>query len=232
MTPALRLLPGAALAAASLLIVAGCASDRPERPAAARNLKPPPPMGGEETFFDGRITAELRTGAGFGDAGKPDDAKADGGGRHGGGGFRMGGGGGGRHGRGGGGGGEGGGGGPSVGDAIEQDQINNIRRAAASGGPPVFIHLRFTNHGTAHADVLVADFLSELGNFVVQPEKLSLDPGQSAEVEPMTSRLAAAVEQVDVTLALRLDGRGERKTITLHQLPAPPAPESAAPPKS
>jgi hypothetical protein len=230
------------LAAVALLsLVAGCEGDQAYRKAAEsrQHAKPPPPLAGKETFFDGRITAELQTGAGFGDAGKLDESTpgTGGGGRHGGGGGGMhmgggGGGGGGRHG-GGGGGGRSPDSDPSVSDSIEQDQIMNMRRAAASGGPPVIIHLRFTNNGTAHADLAITDFLSELGNFVVQPEKLALDPGQSAEVEPMTSRLAGEIAQADITLTLSLDGHAEKKVITLFLVPTPPpsaTPPDAAPP--
>ncbi len=77
------------------------------------------------------------------------------------------------------------------------------------------IHLRFTNHGITKAELLIADFLSPLGNFVVTPDKLSLEPGQSAEVEPMTSRIAGEISGATVTLALRLAGQGERKNIVL-----------------
>ena len=239
MTAPLRFSPRAASALAAivgLFFVAGCESDHPYRQASARHRPPPPPLSGKETFFDGRITAEVQTGAGFGDAGKLDETKpGGGGGRHGGGGgggFRMGGGGGGRH-----GGGGGGRGAPadesSIADNIEQEKVMNMRRAAASGGPPVLIHLRFTNNGTTHADLFITDFLSDLGNFVVEPEKLALEPGQSAEVEPMTSRLAEEVAQVDITLSLRLEGHGDKKVITLHQVPAPPpaasAPDTPAP---
>lgn len=218
-----------------VLVLSACESDHPSRDSARRHQPPPPPLAGQETFFDGRITAELKTGAGFGDSGKPDENAPTGGGRRGGGGgMRMGGGG--RHGGGGGGGGRGyGSNEPSVSDTIEQDQISNIRRAAANGGPPVYIHLRFTNNGTQHADLIVADFLSELGNFVVEPEKLALEPGQSLEVEPMTSRLAE-MAQAEVTLTLRLDGKNEKKTIALAPIPTPPpaAPDTppAAPPPS
>lgn len=93
-------------------------------------------------------------------------------------------------------------------------------RRAANPNPPVMIHLRFTNNGTTKADLLIADFLSPLGNFVVEPDKLSLEPGQTLEVEPMTSRLAGEISGAAVTLALRLNGQGEKKIIQLILVPA------------
>jgi len=227
---------GLLFAAASFaLALAGCASDEPAR--RAESPRHPrahvPPLVGHETFFNGQITAELNVGSGPGFPGKPGQEGDEAGPepkRHGsGGGFRMGGmggGGGSRH----HGGGEGGemGGGPegSAADQVERQQMSAMRHAA-NLNPPVMIHLRFTNHGTTRAELLVADFLSPLGNFVVEPEKLELEPGQTIEVEPMTSRLVGEISGAAVTLALRLAGQGEKKTINLTIVPE--APPSAAP---
>ncbi|HEY4301954.1 MAG TPA: hypothetical protein VGM73_13840 [Candidatus Didemnitutus sp.] len=217
---------GAAAALLALLLITGCESDHPDQANRRPHLPPPPPLAGQETFFNGQVLAEIKTGAGFGDAGKPDDATPSTGnaGHHGGGGHM----GGGRHGRGGGGGSSGD---SSGGATIEQDEIANIRRAAAAGGPPMLIHLRFTNHGPTHVDLSVVDFLSELGNFVVQPETVSLDPQQSVEVDPMTSRLVAEAGEANITLVLRSSTHTEKKTIALAPVPAPPgSPAEASPP--
>jgi len=93
------------------------------------------------------------------------------------------------------------------------------------GSPPVMIHLRFTNNGPEKADLIIADFLSPLGNFAVRPDKLALEPGQSLEVDPMTSRLAGEVTGGEITLSLKLGKETETKTVTLE-----PKPESAPPP--
>ncbi len=229
-------------AALLLLFVAGCASESPHHGRGSRQ-PPPPPLVGEETFFNGQITAELKVGAGVEFEGKADERGGGGGAReqhggHGGGGFRAGGGFGGGFGAGGGGGGHhGGGGGAPPDGALGADRGMMMRPMPGAGGPPMMIHLRFINHGPEPAELLVADFLSPLGNFVVQPEKVSLAPGEAVEVEPMTSRLSADVGDIPVTLALRLRGQPEKKTIVLHVAPAaPPAgqttpPPDAAPPK-
>ena len=148
----------------------------------------------------------------------------------GGGGFHMGGGGG-------GGGRHHGGDGDSDGQSgdmsaqAEREHLQAMRHSAASTNPPVMIHLRFTNNGATHADLLIADFLSPLGNFVVQPEKLALEPGQTVEVEPMTSRLVGEISGTTVTLALRLAGLGEKKIIPLSIVPgATPGPPPAETP--
>lgn len=88
------------------------------------------------------------------------------------------------------------------------------------GGRPVMIHLRLTNHGPAAVELQITDFLSPLGNFVVRPEKLTLEPGQSLETEPMTSQLAGAFSEATATLVLRLGDRAEKRSFPLKALPA------------
>ena len=75
---------------------------------------------------------------------------------------------------------------------------------------------------------MIADFLSPLGNFVVQPEKFTLEPGQELAVEPMTSRLAGEMSSGEISLSLKSGGTTETKTITLALQPeAAPPPEPA-----
>ncbi len=223
---------------AALLLAAGCASDdgRPPR-GAGKHREHFPTMAGQETFFKGSITAEVLVGAmtGF------DQESGPGGGGPGGGG-----GGGGHH-RGGGGGmrmkmtggmhdgapvGLGGapGGGGGDGDDPGRATAMATQRAERNGSPPVMIHLRFVNNGAAKADLVIADFLSPLGNFVVQPEKFSLEPGASLEVEPMTSRLAGDPSGGEISLSLKVGGETETKTIPLALKPdaAPPVPSDPA----
>lgn len=209
------------------LIAAGCASDEGPRPRTGRRSPPLPNLTGQETFFDGRIVAELKVGAmtGFN---RGSEGPGGGGEDHGG--RRRGGG------RGHGGSGMGGGGHHEEGEpgpdsaTPEQTQLRTARRAEQMGSPPVMIHLRFTNTGSERAELVIADFLSPLGNFVVTPEKLSLEPGQSVEVEPMTSRLAGEITGGEISLALHLGSRQETKTITLQPEPAQAAPNPTARP--
>jgi hypothetical protein len=96
------------------------------------------------------------------------------------------------------------------------------------------MRLRLTNHGESPLEVEVLDFNSELGNFVVQPAKLTLPPGEPVEAEPMLSRLGVpAVEEIPLTVRLRVGGRsGQAETQILRlrprtdvaaQVPAAPA---------
>ena len=204
--------------------------DRGGEPAVAR--APVPEMEAHGTFFAGQIETDVLLGrAGFPAraAGRGDAAS----GGRGGGGFRggFGGGGGGR--RGGMGGGRGGGGG---------DAASERGQAARSGdepGPnirpvnetPVRFHLRLTNHGAAAIDVEVADFNSDLGNFVVQPRKITLPPGEPIEADPMISQLGVKAEEIPLTITIRANGRSERQVLPLRvkATPAAAAPSASTP---
>ncbi len=98
-----------------------------------------------------------------------------------------------------------------------------------SMGPALMIHLRFTNHGAGRVQLRIDDFSSPLGNFAVQPEVLALDPGQSLETEPMSSRLAAGLSETDATLVLRVGEKAEKKIISLRAVPGATPGDAAAP---
>jgi len=140
----------------------------------------------------------------------------------GGGGFRMGGGGG------MGSGGPGGGRGRRGPRGDDDDGPRSVMRA--SNLPPVQLRLRLTNHGSTPAEVQVLDFNSEIGNFVVQPEKFLLPPGETIEADPMISRLGVPGNEVPLTVRLRLAGRTEQQVLTLKIVP-PRLVEKRADPK-
>lgn len=238
-SPLARVAAAAALLS-SLVLAAGCASDDgPRHGAGPGGLRRHfPTMAGHADYFDGTLLAEVRVGAmaGFepGGGGGGGPGGGHGGRPHRGGGMPMGGGGMGM-GMGGGGGGRHRGGdedGPG-GGAPDPDRVRvmALQRADAGGAPPVMIHLRFTNQGPARVDLEIVDFLSPLGNFVVEPSKLSLEPGQSVEVEPMTSRLAGEVSGGEIKLGVRRADATETKVVTLAVLPEPTAPPPEDAPK-
>ena len=217
------------------IALAACTGERPHRPGggatgpgdeAARAVIPR--MEAQGTFFDGRIEAEaMFARAGMKWSRDLEGERSGGGGRGGSrSGFRggMGGGyGGGRGGRGHRGGGEGA---PPEG-AAEGVQAPPIR---ASNLPPIELRLRLTNHGSAPAVVAVEDFDSALGNFAVQPPRITVPPGESVEADPMVSRLGVTVEEVALTIKMHCDGRTEQQVLTLRTVKEPPA--GAPPPGS
>jgi hypothetical protein len=189
-----------------------------------------PRMEAQGMFFGGQIEAETM----FARAGMKwsrdleTERSGGGGGRSGGGGFRggmSGGYGGGHGGRGHRGGGDAG----PPGGVAEGPQAPPIH---ASNQPPIELRLRLTNHGSAPAVVEVEDFDSVLGDFAVQPPKITVPPGQSIEADPMVSRLGITVEEVSLTIKLRCDGRTEQQVLTLRTVKEPPAgaPPAGSPP--
>ena len=223
-----------------LSLVAGCSSEPKPGPDGETGVprKKFIPLAGREDFFDGQILAEIHVGT----EGMPEVRPGDGGGgnRQGGGG---GGGGGGRR-RGGGGqmnmaGGAGGYGGNIAGNMPFGEGGGRAREGGMGSGPrlggmvgggrPVMIHLRFTNRTDATVDLYINDFVSPLGNFAVRPEKLTLEPGQSLETEPMTSQLAGAFTEAMATLVLRVNGKVETKVLPLKQVAKPAEKDEANP---
>jgi hypothetical protein len=211
---------------ALLLGLAACASDRTETTERPAGL-PAPPLSAEAKFFAGRIETLLSLSrTGFAGRRPPREPGRS---RHGGGGSRVSVGVGGRM---------EGDGGPNHGGNYSSsehpvggrggerrnDDGPPAPRIRESDLPPVSFHLRFVNHGETPAVVEVLDFNSALGNFVVRPEKITVPPGDSADAEPMTSRLGDADGELPVTIRLRLDGRVEKQVVTLHPVPAGPPP--------
>lgn len=97
--------------------------------------------------------------------------------------------------------------------------------------PPAQLKLHLKNNSATDAvSCEVADFNSALGNFAVFPSTYQLAAGQSAISETMTSRLGVESTEIPVTVALRIQGKVEKKVITLHQiqpLAEPAGPEPA-----
>jgi hypothetical protein len=77
----------------------------------------------------------------------------------------------------------------------------------------------------------VLDFNSDLGDFVVLPEKIAIAPGASVEADPMVSRLGVSTTEIPVTVRLRLEGKSEQQILTLKVVeePTQPAPAQVIP---
>lgn len=216
-----------------LAFVAGCSSDsHPDRPENAAIVVPdyPPAMTGTENFADGKIAVEVTLGLpNHFHPGKEGEHGGSSGGGHHGGGHR----GGGRH----GGGGMGGEGGyPGIegsGESGHEGGDDEAPRPVVRGStlPPAQLKLHLKNNSATDAvSCEVADFNSALGNFAVFPSTYQLAAGQSAISETMTSRLGVESTEIPVTVALRIQGKVEKKVITLHQiqpLAEPAGPEPA-----
>ncbi len=89
--------------------------------------------------------------------------------------------------------------------------------------PPVTLHLFLTNPGTDPITVTVADFASDLGDFAVDPDTLTLAPGQSVEPTPMVSQLGVSSDEMPFKVTLRLGKAKETRTFLVKVLHTEPA---------
>lgn len=147
----------------------------------------PVAMQGQTTYFDGVVAATVTVSRGVGKG-------APAGGKH-----------------------HGGGGGPppDIADMDSDSQVAYLRARGALGSPlpPVTVRLKLENKGKAIINVDVVEMNSDLGNFAVDPELLSLAPGQFAEPYPMISQLGITSDVIPVKVTLRMGGRTESQTI-------------------
>jgi hypothetical protein len=120
---------------------------------------------------------------------------------------------------------------PMMGNAPDRRMAATAIRPSESRMPPALMRLRLENTTAAAVVVEVREINSELGNFAVRPDKLTLAPGESAAPDPMQSLLGLDTYSLPVTVTLRLGGQTETKVLTLHQVaPADVAPPPSAPP--
>jgi hypothetical protein len=234
----------ALLPSLALLLLAACES-KPDRHALVEEARRAvPPMAASENFFDGGISARLTLGSAL-DAG--DEQKVGGpdagdlrrtGGRRPNRGSAM------TAGMGGGGMSESRYGDRGVGGMAGDEMRGGSEGSRGMGGtagsrdgeapaprslsrmPPAMLRLRLENTTAAAVVVEVREINSELGNFAVRPDKLTLAPGESAAPDPMQSLLGLDTFALPVTVTLRLAGKTETKVLTLHQV----TPAEAAPP--
>lgn len=93
---------------------------------------------------------------------------------------------------------------------------------AQSPLPPVLLRLFLKNTSAAPITVEFIDFNSQLGNFALQPGKLTIDPGQIAYPNNVISRLGLTSYEIPVTVTLRIGDRKETKILKLHLKPGQP----------
>ncbi len=82
-------------------------------------------------------------------------------------------------------------------------------------GPALTLRLSLQNLGANNLEVQIVELNSELGNFAVRPERLTLAPGQAGEVDPMISQLGVVAQSIAVKLVLRVAGQTESQTLIL-----------------
>ncbi len=102
---------------------------------------------------------------------------------------------------------------------------NSDRMLIGSPLPPVTLHLIVTNNGADEVTVKLVDFDSDLGNFAMDPDTLTVAPGKSAEPTTMVSSLGVTSDEIPFKVTLKIGGAKETRTIKVRNLRA----DSAAP---
>jgi hypothetical protein len=197
-------------------MIAGCASSDNEGRRSHGRIRPNQPTLADATqFLDGTLKAELSLEPiAFHSDGEPGGGgdKGDKGGK----------GGSGRHrGR------RGGGGSQSPEDMAERAPTDDsgdespAPRRAMSTIPTVELRAKFTNNSEIPLVFAVTDVISGLGNFAVRPDRLSLAPHQSGELEPMPAIYPDVINELAVEVRVRHAGRNESRSLRLHGAAAP-----------
>jgi hypothetical protein len=108
----------------------------------------------------------------------------------------------------------------------EADYAENIAKIMAlqvrrSPMPPITMRLVLANHTQQALDVEILEVNSDLGNFAVQPDRLTLPPEKSAEPDAMNSQLGVPGDEIPVKVGLRYAGKTESQIITVKSLFTP-----------
>lgn len=194
--PAARLMAGFLL----LLAAAGCSgpSRYGDQSLAAASVPRPVAMKGDGRFFDGQVVATVFISRGF-ERGGPGAGRG------------------------------------RVKDQLDQielpeetdkdyaESVSKILRLQIRGSPlpPITLRLSLANLTMQPLEVAILELNSDLGNFAVQPDRLTLAPGQALEPEPMNSQLGMIGDDFPVKISLRTGGKTESQVITIKSLFTP-----------
>lgn len=163
----------------------------------------PVAMRGDNTYFGGAVRAEATVSRG---RAVPFSEK---GGKGGGGGGR-----GGHHGY------RGGGEGPPP-EAGSDDGDRTSHYIARGLAPAVTLRLKFENNSKDSLTIQIRDVNSDLGDFAVHPDKITLAPDQSVELDPMVSELGVTSDEIPLTVVLVNGKTVEKEIIPLKNLFTP-----------
>ena len=188
------------LAAASLAIAllgSGCEHKQNDQiTEAVLSGERPVAMAGSETFFDGKITARITVSRGIGHGAKGGGGSKSKGGS---GAYNQ----------------------ERANERIAQEAYTDYAKAEVDNGtplPPVTLHLILINPGAEPLTVTMLDFNSDLGNFVVDPDTLTVAPGEVSEPTPMVSQLGVTSNEIPVKVTLKLGSRKETRTVVVKSL--------------
>ena len=122
---------------------------------------------------------------------------------------------------------------PMEGEKLDQESYGaylQARNALGSPLPPITIRLKLENRGAAAAKVDIQELNSDLGNFAVDPEIITLAVGETGEPNPMVSQLGVTSDTIPVTVSLRMGGHTETHVISVVSVVGPNAVNAVATP--
>jgi hypothetical protein len=103
----------------------------------------------------------------------------------------------------------------------EYIRVARARRAQGSPMPPVTLRVVVENLGTDALVIEVTDVNSELGNFAVRPDKLTIAPGEKGMLNPMVSQLGVTSDEILLKVAARVAGKKDTQTISIKNIILP-----------
>jgi hypothetical protein len=89
---------------------------------------------------------------------------------------------------------------------------NESKQMLGSPLPPVTLHLILTNRSQEPVTVSMIDFDSEMGNFAVDPDTLTIAPGQSGEPTSMVSDLGVSSDTIMFKVTLKYGATKESRS--------------------
>lgn len=193
-----------ALVVLACAVLAGCnGPSRRHRGEGELDGPKPVAMRGDTTYFDGKVHAIMTVSRGravpFADKDEGGRRDEGGGGGHRGYGHRR-------------------GGGDEGGYSGSEDSDERRRPLQWGLAPAVTLRLKLENASHEKMEVEIRDVNSDLGDFATRPDRVALEPGQSAELDPMISELGVTSDVIPVTVVLRAKGQTEKHEIVLKNL--------------
>jgi hypothetical protein len=99
------------------------------------------------------------------------------------------------------------------GDYTYQNYADNESKSLlGSPLPPVTLHLILTNRSLDPMTIVMVDFVSDMGNFAVDPDTLTIAPGQTVEPTPMVSELGVNSDEMAFKVTLKYGIAKETRT--------------------
>lgn len=89
--------------------------------------------------------------------------------------------------------------------------------------PPVTLHLILTNRSAGPMTVTMIDFDSDMGNFAIDPEVLTIGAGETGEPTPMVSQLGVNSDEMAFKVTLKYGATRESRTFPVRLVAADPA---------